>query len=170
MTQKKQLNLVGDLKRFESKVKKTPDGCWLWTGADSGYGVFRFRGAIWRAHRVAVVLYKGIELRPPGDSIEDRSVDPRVCHTCDTPLCVNPDHLSVGTAKTNMQDMARKGRGSNGVRYRGLDNPRGKLPDVQVKAIKDLFETGSYKQVELAEMFDVTRSHIWKIVRQGFRS
>jgi len=77
-------------------------GCWLWTDAlgHNGYGRMWLRGKTQRAHRVAFEHY----VRPllPGEV---------VCHRCDTPSCINPAHLFVGTLKDNMTDMAAKGRG-----------------------------------------------------------
>lgn len=83
-------------------------GCWLWTGpwCDSGYGrVARHGKEITRAHRMFYTVHKG-EI-PKGLF---------VCHKCDTPACVNPDHLFLGTARDNVQDMIRKGRNRPGGR------------------------------------------------------
>lgn len=76
--------------------------CWLWTGAlmkGKGYGQFHWMGKTWRAHKAAYTLFRG------------RVRKGRVLlHKCDTPHCVNPDHLRPGTQKSNVRDMMRKGR------------------------------------------------------------
>lgn len=77
-----------------------PDECWLWTAATQGpYGQFWFGKRPWKAHRVSWVLTHG-------------SIDPLLdcCHSCDTPKCVNPKHLWLGTAKDNMADCSAKNR------------------------------------------------------------
>ena len=89
--------------RFWEKVHKT-DSCWKWTGATNGtYGCIYTHGERLNtyAHRVSYEIHNG--------EIPDGML---VMHSCDNPLCVNPDHLSVGTYKDNAQDMARKGRAS----------------------------------------------------------
>ena len=85
------------LEQFHSSYQVTDSGCWLWTGYKSGrYGGF-YKQA--KAHRWSYETFVG--------PIPDGKV---VCHKCDTPLCVNPAHLWVGSQKDNVQDMIAKGR------------------------------------------------------------
>jgi len=85
---------------FWSKVQKS-DGCWTWAGATwgRGYGAFKHEGRQVYAHRFAWEMAKGPI--PAGLF---------VCHHCDNPLCVRPDHLFLGTHTDNMRDASRKGR------------------------------------------------------------
>jgi hypothetical protein len=91
--------------RFWAKVQKT-DSCWLWTGCKSrGYGRFRSRGnkvTSQRTHRVSWEIAHG----PIPDGL-------KVLHRCDTPACVRPDHLFLGTQKENVWDSIQKGRHVN---------------------------------------------------------
>lgn len=89
--------------RFIAKVRvaQNEGDCWEWTGsADAnGRGRFFFEGKIRTAYRVAFTLFNG----PIPDGM-------MVCHSCDNPSCVNPEHLWIGTGSDNMRDAVRKGR------------------------------------------------------------
>ena len=130
---------------LETRIKKTPT-CWLWTGDRTtwGYGVITTgRGPTRRrtnAHRYAYKLLVG--KIPPGKV---------VMHTCDTPACVNPKHLRLGTIGDNNRDTAIKRRHNF-----GLAHWNGKLSDEQVAAIR----ADARKQVVIAGEYGVSQSHI----------
>lgn len=86
--------------RFWIKVEKT-EGCWLWTGATirDGYGTITIDGRSVKAHRIAWELTYG----PIPEGM-------LVCHRCDNPSCVRPDHLFLGTHADNVHDCIQKGR------------------------------------------------------------
>ena len=97
-----------DKDRFLKKFRKSKNGCWNWIAGTnySGYGTFyctiNGKRTNHAAHRYSYFLYNA---KLPKDMF--------VCHKCDNPLCVNPDHLFLGTHQDNMQDMFEKGRCRN---------------------------------------------------------
>lgn len=105
------------------------ESCWLWRGPldRSGYGKLRVcEAGVARtvsAHRLAWTLAHG----PIPEGL-------LVCHHCDTPACVRPDHLFLGTHIDNMADMVRKGRARTSDKH-GSNNPRSKLTPEQVRLI-----------------------------------
>lgn len=89
--------------RLERNVCPEPNtGCWLWTGGQTtdGYGVLKFRAVNLRAHRASWEAHRG---PIPHGML--------VLHRCDTPACINPDHLWLGVDRDNSVDRERKGRG-----------------------------------------------------------
>jgi hypothetical protein len=89
-------------KNIYKKIDKST-GCWAWQGnkIPGDYGVLKIDGKRILAHRLSWQLQNG--LIPPGMF---------VCHKCDNPSCINPDHLFIGTQKDNMEDCKSKGRNS----------------------------------------------------------
>jgi hypothetical protein len=96
-----------DVDRFRSKVAAEPeeDGCVMYLGGWNcdGYGIFWLDGKQVQAHRVAWTLQHG----PIPDGLH-------VLHKCDNRYCVNIDHLFLGTAQDNVNDMIAKGRDTYG--------------------------------------------------------
>lgn len=139
--------------RFWDKVEKT-DGCWNWTAAltEDGYGRILVDGKARTAHRVSYKMHYGVD---PGEF--------KVCHECDNPRCVRPDHLFLGSHAVNMQDMAAKGR--TGV-IRGADNPKSKLTVESVRQIRERYSSGSVSQPQLGREFGVSHATIGSIVRR----
>lgn len=92
-------------KYIKSKTKTDDNGCWIWIASSRrrGYGIVSLNKKQWIASRLSYSLFKG-EI-PEGMF---------VCHHCDNPRCINPDHLFLGTAKDNGVDMANKGRSAKG--------------------------------------------------------
>lgn len=154
--------------RFWKYVEKKA-GCWLWTGQKlpRGYGMLRVSGAgngAVYAHRASYALHKG----EPGNML--------VCHTCDNPACVNPDHLFLGTYLDNARDKCAKGRQCKGANHYARANPelirRGerrwwntRLTFAQVQEIRRLAASTTLLQREIGAMFGVNNRTVSSIVR-----
>jgi hypothetical protein len=120
---KAELSHATAMARFESFIHYEPNsGCWLWDGSNTrGYATFRLAGS--STGRAARISYE----RTYGPI----SINLQIRHKCDTPACVNPDHLIPGTAGDNAQDKIDRHRV-----LRGTKNPVSKLSDEQVLAIR----------------------------------
>ncbi len=152
--------------RFWAKVEVGgPDECWPWTASlDShGYGKLcettngRVRTML--AHRLSWEWANG---RPPPRGM-------MVLHSCDRPACQNPAHLSLGTGRDNMQQMAARGRAGAQVhpesQSRGEARPAAKLTDEKVRAIRAAHKAG-VSQKALAEANMVSGPVIHDIVHR----
>jgi len=164
-----------DLKDLFSYTERDERGCWNWTrrSKQNGYGVAYLGKERWLAHRAAYTLVKGAI--PEGMS---------VCHSCDNPACINPDHLWLGTHKENMHDAIKKGRSSKPPVHvgedhwrhkypemveRGEDNPNAIKTDEEVIALRRDYVAGTplsdlyvRYQVTKATIHDYTSGRSWK--------
>jgi predicted XRE-type DNA-binding protein len=145
---------------FVSRINKT-ETCWLWDGMSGAfgktkmrYGLAWYQGKPWRAHRLAYYLFNG---ENPGDLF--------VCHSCDTPMCVNPSHLRLGTHQDNMNDMKERGRRKGKGKCFGENNSNAKLTQADADTIRNLYKEGKMNQTEIAMKYNVHQSTISKIVR-----
>jgi len=137
--------------RWDRKVDRS-SACWIWNGTRrNGYGVMWISNVTFYAHRVSYELFVG--------PIPDGMV---VCHRCDTPLCVCPDHLFVGTRADNNADMDMKGR-RRCVGPKGLSHPRAKLTEHDVASLRRLHAAG-VNQRELAAWFGIGQYCAWQVV------
>lgn len=128
----------------------TPSGCWEWDGPRShDYGTLTADGIAWLAHRLSYTVFVG--------PIADGDV---ICHRCDNPICVNPDHLFPGTQAVNLADMWGKGRGVHGSKQHAAV-----LTDDDVRAIRDEKAAGVPATV-LALKYGVRKRQIYKIVNR----
>lgn len=152
---RKPANTPFDTAYFLSRSIPEPNsGCWIWDGPvnASGYGALSFRGRSSRAHRAHYECANSIEL--------PRTID--VCHTCDIRLCVNLDHLFVGSRTDNMRDCAAKGRVVI-PRLRGEELTQSKLMDSDVIAIRAAV---GKSQRAIAAEYGLSKSTIGHILRR----
>lgn len=140
--------------RLLAKIAIDPETqCWIWTGClqpAMGHGQIAVGGKgiggkrIIGTHRVSWMVHRG---PIPAGLI--------VCHRCDNPPCVNPDHLFLGTKAENSRDMVRKGR-----QKRGEDLPQSKITDAQVEQIRAII---GIPQTQIAAMFGLAQSTVSQI-------
>lgn len=128
---------------FWSRANKT-DNCWEYTGPKNGftqgYALTHYEGKYWTVSRLAWVLTYG--------SIPDGLL---ICHHCDNPRCVRPDHLFLGTYTDNNRDKSAKGRAKSGG-----DKLR-KLTDEQIVEVFSKHRSGRYSTAMLGIEYNVSQ-------------
>jgi len=126
------------------------DGCWNWLYSKDrqGYGQVQFEGKVQSTHRV---VYK---LTRPDEDIN--GVD--ILHSCDNPPCCNPNHLSSGTHKENMIDMAKKERHNK------------KLTISQVKELEEYYRTHKISMRGLAKQYGISHQMVSQILSKKRRT
>lgn len=124
--------------------------CWIWQRATDrdGYGQLRREGSLIAAHRFLYEVFNGPI--PEGKN---------VLHHCDTPPCVNPDHLFLGTQQDNLADMCAKGRQAKGATHGSAQ-----LTENDVLAIR----ADDRLQKEIAVDYGISQSHVSNICSGRF--
>ncbi len=140
----KQNTLTKEL--IEKRIKVMPSGCWEWQGTvlDRGYGQIRINYKRYPAHRISMHIYRNFDL----------SSDLFICHRCDNPPCVNPDHLFPGTHAENCKDSVAKGRWVNN---QGSRHGMAKIDEDDVLLIRTLREL-NWPNRSIGEVFEITQS------------
>ena len=140
----------------ENKSERLPwSGCHIWTGASTvfGYGRSNVAQRLYGTTIVHRALFQHLNGEIPKNAY--------VCHECDTPSCVNPNHLFLGSAVDNAQDRKMKNRSAPKF---GHHNGRSKIKICDLPNIKQLISEGKH-QKHIAKMFDVSQSAISRIKR-----
>ncbi len=139
------------LERFEDKYCPEPNsGCWLWmpVSTNDGYGTFWYQQKNYAAHRASWMI-RHSQAVPEGMY---------VLHRCDTPSCVNPDHMFLGTQCDNIHDMIKKSRAN----YSGVTGERSHAAKLTRYQVMEIFNApGPYS--EIACKYGVSISHVGNI-------
>lgn len=153
------------IEKLMKNVSKDPEtGCWEWMASKNagGYGRIRAKNTMCLAHRISWEIFCG-----------DIPRGLCVCHKCDNPSCVNPDHLFIGTRQDNMDDMLKKGRYVKGKTYKGIEcpirgslSPRSKLTEKDVIEIRRRYKEGNASYRSLAKEFGVCYRNIACIIKK----
>lgn len=125
-------------------------GCWLWLGGqrDKGYGYIYTKGP----PHLKLPAHRGFYLAFNGEIPDDM----HVCHKCDTPACVNPAHLFLGSNLDNVADRVAKGRSA---KHAGDENPNATLTAADVIAIRSSRGSAS----DVAKAFNVSKTNVLSI-------
>lgn len=153
---------------FWQKVdKKSDDECWEWLASknNKGYGQFR-NNKNTMAHRYSWELHNG-EI----PKIDDYPYTMSVCHSCDNPGCVNPNHLFLGTAKDNAIDRDLKGRHRCG---KGINHGKVTVPDWAIDFAIETKKYTDYTYQQCADLlnqmgFKTTKGTVWNWCNGKFR-
>jgi hypothetical protein len=131
-------------------IPEPMSGCWLWLGCvnkDGGYGLLTHHRRQYSAHRFSWLIHRG-------------EIPPEICvlHKCDTPSCINPDHLFLGTTGDNSRDRERKKRGRTSRQF-GEDNLQTKLTTDDIQAIR----ADTRLQREIAKDYGIRQTQVSRI-------
>ena len=138
------------LKHLPLKINGKCLECYRGLEGRGKYPTIKINKTRWRISRLLLSLR--------GENIEGL----QAIHSCDNPVCVNPEHIRAGTGKENMAECVSRGRIN-----RGELRPRAKLTEHKVRCIRQLRNLGM-KQIPIAEIMGVSQQHICKILQGGF--
>lgn len=141
---------------FWSKVDiKGSNDCWLWKlkAGSRGYGKLTLDKKTYAAHRLSYELYYGVKI----------AIATCVCHTCDVKMCVNPNHLFLGSNRDNQKDKVNKNR-----QARGSNHGRFKLTTSVIEQILDEYACTDISQTDLAKKHGLSQTHVSRYIN-GWR-
>ena len=145
--------------RFDEKYMPEPNsGCWLWIAVTRGvpaYGAIKVNGKTVKAHRVSWELANGPI--PEGEGYHGICV----LHRCDNPLCVNPDHLFLGSNRDNQIDCSNKGRNKQ---QHGGENSQAKLSNADAEEIREHYDYKQFTMREIGDYYGVAPQTINRVV------
>ena len=137
--------------RLLSNIIKDDNNCWNWQGYKTkfGHGQIRFNNVTMYVHRASYETFVG--------KIDEGNV---ICHRCDNPSCINPNHLFMDNQFGNVKDMVWKNRSPI------MDNI---VSDNEIIEIRKLWNTGKYKISEISKKFDRDYGWTWRVVNNKKR-
>lgn len=124
--------------------------CWMWTGSGERYGKITRQGRTVSAHRAAYEENFG--------PIPDGAV---VRHKCDTPKCVRPEHLELGSNADNSRDMTDRDRQAKGTRQWCA-----KMTPESVAELRELYSIGRATMPQLSDRYGLSLSTVGKIIHR----
>lgn len=142
---------IRNIGQLLSRSNLNPEtGCRIWNGSKNkrGYGRLGVDNKLVQAHRYSYELSNG--------KIPDGLY---VTHKCDTPACIEPTHLSVGSQQDNMDEMVQRCRS---LHRKGSKNPKHTLIESDIPKIRALRVSGMTYQ-SIASIFNVQLPTIWKV-------
>lgn len=145
---------------LKSKTKETDSGCWEWQGPlYKGYS--RVARSIHPSRIGSRAMYEAVIGPIPKGRM--------VCHSCDNPACINPEHLWYGTNKENQDDKIAKGRARGGS-LPNEKNPCHKFTLEDVEQMRFVWPHFGGNQAEMARAFNISHSHLNHILRRKART
>lgn len=139
--------------RLLDRYEVAASGCWEWTGYKAnGYGRLTVGRQCWLAHRLSYALHYG-----------DLPADSLICHHCDNPACINPEHLYAGDIVTNVADRTRRGRH---VATLGERSGNTELTADDITELRARYAAGGISQLALARHYGISQSEAWNIIHR----